>query len=109
MTDLVKEIKLTELENEMPDVSSLVNKTNYDKKISELENEISDYNHDKYITTLEFNTFASKVFRRSCLKQDKDTFNHGKVVNIYIVYEISKKMNISNYPALESCFVEQLV
>ena len=23
----------------------------------------------------------------SCLKQDKITFNHGKVLNIYIVYE----------------------
>ena len=38
MTDLVKKIKLTELENKITDVSSLVNKTNLDKKISELEN-----------------------------------------------------------------------
>ena len=29
-------------------------------------------------------------FRGSCLKQDKNTFNHGKIVNIYIVYEIDK-------------------
>ena len=29
-------------------------------------------------------------FRGSCLKQDKITFNHGKVVNIYIVYELDK-------------------
>ena len=38
----------------------------------------------------------------SCLKQDKITYNHGKVVNIYIVYEISKKFN-SDYPTLEKC------
>ena len=29
-------------------------------------------------------------FRGSCLKQDKITFNHGKIVNIYIVYELDK-------------------
>ena len=29
-------------------------------------------------------------FKGSCLKQDKITFNHGKVVNIYIVYELDK-------------------
>ena len=28
-------------------------------------------------------------FDRSCLKQDKIAFAHGKTVNIYIVYEIS--------------------
>ena len=31
-------------------------------------------------------------FKGSCLKQDKISFNHGKVVNIYIVYEINKKL-----------------
>ena len=42
-------------------------------------------------------------FNGSCLKQNKVTFNHGKVVNIYIVYEISKSIDISNYPTLENC------
>ena len=37
------------------------------------------------------------------MKQDKVTFNHGKVVNIYIVYEISKSINIRDYPTLENC------
>ena len=27
-------------------------------------------------------------FSRSCSKQDKITYTHGKIVNIYIVYEI---------------------
>ena len=31
------------------------------------------------------------------------TFNHGKIVNIYIVYEIQKSVNISDYPTLENC------
>ena len=46
------------------------------------------------------NSFNAKVsyygakarleFRGSCLKQDKSTFNHGKIVNIYVVYELDK-------------------
>ena len=31
------------------------------------------------------------------MKQEKVKFNHGKVVNIYIVYEINKTANISKY------------
>ena len=27
-------------------------------------------------------------FNRSCLKQDKIKFNHGKILNIYIVYDL---------------------
>ena len=42
-------------------------------------------------------------FSGSCLKQDKATYYHGKIVNIYIVYEISKNYNISSYPSLENC------
>ena len=30
------------------------------------------------------------TFSGSCLKQDKITYNHNKIVNIYIVNEISK-------------------
>ena len=37
-------------------------------------------------------------FKGSCLKQSKITYYHGKIVNIYIVYEISKNYDISTYP-----------
>ena len=37
------------------------------------------------------------------MKQGKITYNHRKIVNIYIVYEISKSINISDYPTLETC------
>ena len=37
------------------------------------------------------------------MKQDSVTFNHGKIVNIYIAYEINKSINISDYPTLENC------
>ena len=41
-------------------------------------------------------------FTGSFLKQDKTTYFYGKVVNIHIVYEISKNFNISSYSALEN-------
>ena len=50
-----------------------------------------------------YGTKTRVEFSGSCLKQDKVTFNHGKIVNIYIVYEISKSINISDYPILENC------
>ena len=40
------------------------------------------------------NYFGTKIrvrFSGSCLKQDKITYTLGKIVNIYIVYEINKK------------------
>ena len=45
----------------------------------------------------------------SCLKQDKITFDHRKKVNIYIIYEINKKFNISTYPTMKNCLLVQLV
>ena len=37
-------------------------KTDFDKKISELEKKITDHNHDKYITTPEFNKLTAENF-----------------------------------------------
>ena len=80
LTDFVKKTKLSDLENKICDVSSLatrtaltvvenkrpivflVKKTDYNTKISELEKKLTDHNHDKYITTPEFNTLAASVF-----------------------------------------------
>ena len=39
-------------------------------------------------------------FNANCLKQSKISYTHGKVVNIYIVYEINKKENAINIPTL---------
>ena len=70
-----------------------------DEKINSIKT--SDYG-----ITPKLNYYGTKTrveFNGSCLKQDSVTFNHGKVVNIYIVYEISKSINISDYPTLENC------
>ena len=40
----------------------LVKKTDYNAKITEIENKLNNHNHDKYITTPEFNTLAAGVF-----------------------------------------------
>ena len=50
------------MENKIPSVSRLVKKTDYDTKISEIEKKLTDHNHDKYITTPEFDTLAADVF-----------------------------------------------
>ena len=43
-------------------------------------------------------------FSGSCLKQNAIIYNHGKSVNIYIVYEINKTDNTtSSDPTLENC------
>ena len=42
-------------------------------------------------------------FKGSCLKQDEIAYDHGKIINIYIVHEISKNYDISSYPTLENC------
>ena len=53
-----------------------------------------------------WNYLGTKIkvkFRGSCLKQNKITYTHGKIVNI--VYEINKKDNtIISDPTLENCF-----
>ena len=50
------------VENNIPSVSSLVKKNRLWQKITEIEKKLTDHNHDKYITTPEFNTMAACVF-----------------------------------------------
>ena len=86
----------------------------YFNKIGNTEN-ISEWKSkglpDEVIKALN-NSLASTVkysgkkvyakFNGSCLKQDKITFNHGKTVNIYIVYDL--KSNLNNFdPTLQNC------
>ena len=66
-------------------------------------NSIKTNNHNISPNLDYYGTKTRVEFNGGCLKQDKVTFNHGKVVNIYIVYEISKSINIRNYPTLENC------
>ena len=40
-------------------------KTDYNTNITQIEKKITDHNHNKYITTLEFNTLAADVFNEA--------------------------------------------
>ena len=81
MSNLVKKTKLTELENKIPDISNLATKTaltnvesnipdvsglvkkiKYNATITDIENKFNNHNHEKYITTPEFNKLAADVF-----------------------------------------------
>ena len=62
VNSLATKFALTAVGNKIPDVSSLVKKTNYDTKISELEKKFNYHNHDKYITTPQFNILAADAF-----------------------------------------------
>ena len=43
-------------------------------------------------------------FTGNCLKQYKISNNHGKVVNIYIIYELGASSTHINDPTLKNCF-----
>ena len=62
ITGLATNSVLTAVENEIPDPSNLVKKTDYDTKISDIEKKIAYHNHDKYITTQEFNKLSTENF-----------------------------------------------
>ena len=73
---------------------------------------INSVTASNYNITPELSHYGTKTkvkFSGSCLKQDRATYNHGPIVNIYIVYEISKKYDISRYPTLENSFLQLLV
>ena len=111
--DFIKKTKLTELENKIPDgsslatktkltavenkitsVSSVVKKTNCDTKISESEKKLTDHNHNKYITTPEFNTLAA-VFNARLAQANlitKTDFDATLSSHIYLVENELKKL-----------------
>ena len=67
----------------------------------------SDYNFNPQLSYL-----GNKIrveIEVTCSKQDKVSYNYDKIVNIYIVYEISKNFNISTYLTLPNLYLEQLV
>ena len=56
--------------------------------------------------TSELNYYDTKIrvkFTGGCLKQPKMSYTHGKVVNIYIVYELGASSSHVNDPTLKNC------
>ena len=50
-----------------------------------------------------YDTKIRVKFTGGCLKQPKTSYTHGKVVNIYIVYELSASSSNVNDPTLKNC------
>ena len=69
-----------------------------DKKI----NSITAYSYKVNPQVSYYGTKTRVEFNGSCLKQNSVTFNHKKIVNIYIVFKIERSVNISSYPTLEN-------
>ena len=58
------------------------------------------------IVLLQLNYYGNKAgvkFTGSCLKQSNISYNHGKVVNIYIAYELGASSSHNNDPTLKNC------
>ena len=59
---------------------------------------------DSLAPTLIYYGIKTRVkFTGSCLKQSKISYTHGKVVNIYIVYELGAPSSHVNDPTLKNC------
>ena len=56
--------------------------------------------------TPELNYYSTKTrvkFIKSCLKQSKNSYAHGKVVNMYLVYELGASSSNDSDPTLKNC------
>ena len=71
-----------------------------DERINSIKT--SDYGITPYLSYYDTNKIRVK-FDGGCLKQDPGSFFHTGIVNVYIIYEVSKNINNSNYPTLENC------
>ena len=96
MSTLATKTALTAVENKMPVVSRLVKKTHSNTKITEIEKKLSDHNHDKYITTPEFNTLAADLFnaRLAQINLITKTAFDAKLSSLYRKITTNKTKNL---------------
>ena len=93
VSSLATKTALTTVENKIPNVSNLVKKTDYNTNITEIEKKLTDHNHDKYITTPEFNTLAADVFNARLVQANlitKTDFDANKTKNLLAENELNK-------------------
>ena len=70
ISNLATKTLLTTVESKIPSVSNLVKKTDYNTKTTKIENKLNNHNHDRYITTPEYNTLAPDVFNARLKQAD---------------------------------------
>ena len=73
VSSLATKAALTTVENKITNISNLVDKTGYETKINKIEKKLTDHNHDKYITTPEFNTLTASVFNARLAQENMIT------------------------------------
>ena len=88
ITNLATTTALNAVENNIPNVCNLVKKTDCNTKISKIENKITnDHDHDKYITTQEFNKSTvenlTTRLKQANLASKSDIANFVKKTDIY--------------------------
>ena len=92
VTTTVLNTKIGEAENEIPNVTDLVNKSNYITKISHIEK--------KYFTTADYNKFSSDILGNE-IKQKK--VNMSNISNLINNSDVNTQLkNISNKIRIES-------
>ena len=100
ISGLATNTALAAVENKIPDVSSLVKKTDYNTKVSEIEKKLTDQNHDKYITSPEFNKLTAKNFaarlKQANLVTKTDFDDKLKILNQKINSNKTKHLLVEN-------------
>ena len=88
---------MTAVEHKIPSISNLVKKTDYNTKITEIEKKLTDHNHDKYITTTEFNKLATDAVNARIVQANlvKKTDFDSKLSDLNRKIVSNKTKNIS--------------
>ena len=78
----------------------LLKKRNYNTKITEIEKKLTNHNHDKYITSTEFNILAADVFNAKLAQANlitKTDFDAKlSIINRNITANKSKNLLVGN-------------
>ena len=90
-------------------------------KISEIEKKLTDHNHGKYITTLEFNTLAARIFNARLAQEHLITkidfnaklsslirkFNSSKTKHLFVENELKKLKTVDSSYFIGKSLIEE--
>ena len=93
ITNVASTTAFTTVENKIPNVSNLVKKTDY-KTNNKIEKKITDHNHDKYISTPQFNKLIAETF--AALLSQRNLASKSDVANFVKKTDFDDKLNNLN-------------
>ena len=107
-SSLTKNSALKVVESKIPDVSSLVKRTDCNTKISEIENKVNNHNHDKYIFKARLAAETDLIRKPdfdSRLKKISDRVTKNKTKHFLVENELKKLQTLeSSYFLCRSYF-----